>query len=68
MPQQLCPSPPLPRPDPAFTPQEELADLSAACSKLWELDYARLAPGVDYAIDLQQGKNPYGGTTTTHHS
>mmetsp|Transcript_30701 Transcript_30701/g.81651 ORF Transcript_30701/g.81651 Transcript_30701/m.81651 type:complete len:151 (-) Transcript_30701:992-1444(-) len=37
----------------------ELSDLSAACTKLWELDYARLAPGMDYQIDLQQGKKPY---------
>lgn len=38
---------------------EELEDLSMACTKLWSLDYARLAPGMDYMIDLQQGKKPY---------
>ncbi len=33
--------------------QEELADLSLACSKLWELDSDRLEPGRDYQLDLQ---------------
>lgn len=33
---------------------EELADLSLACTRLWDLDFNRLAPGVDYALDLQQ--------------
>ena len=32
---------------------EELDDLSLACTKLFTLDYARLTPGVDYAINLQ---------------
>jgi poly(U)-specific endoribonuclease len=38
---------------------EELADLGAACNKLWELDVNRLAPGEDYRINLQRGKTPY---------
>lgn len=46
-----------PRSVPAF--QVELDDLSAACTRLWDLDYARLAPGMDYQLDLQQGKKPY---------
>ena len=29
-------------------PQEELEDLSLACTKLWDLDYERLVPGMDY--------------------
>ena len=33
--------------------QEELADLSLACSKLWDLDSNRLEPGRDYQLDLQ---------------
>ncbi len=33
--------------------QEELADLSLACAKLWELDSDRLEPGRDYQLDLQ---------------
>lgn len=37
----------------------ELADLSAAATRLWQLDFQRLAPGVDYAIQLQSGKKPY---------
>ena len=31
----------------------DLSDLSAACTRLWELDENRLIPGLDYAIDLQ---------------
>ena len=27
--------------------QEEIADLSLACSKLWDLDQNRLSPGID---------------------
>jgi len=38
---------------------EELADLSKACSRLWELDTNRLQPGVDYELDLQHGKKIY---------
>eukprot|EP00640_Fibrocapsa_japonica_P001075 CAMPEP_0113936370 /NCGR_PEP_ID=MMETSP1339-20121228/3302_1 /TAXON_ID=94617 /ORGANISM="Fibrocapsa japonica" /LENGTH=433 /DNA_ID=CAMNT_0000938829 /DNA_START=51 /DNA_END=1352 /DNA_ORIENTATION=+ /assembly_acc=CAM_ASM_000762 len=37
--------------------QAELADISLAAKKLWELDANRLTPGVDYAINLQRGKN-----------
>jgi hypothetical protein len=33
--------------------EEELNDLSSACSRLWELDLDRLVPNVDYGIDLQ---------------
>ncbi|CAL5223946.1 g6549 [Coccomyxa viridis] len=39
--------------------QEELADLSLACAKLWELDSDRLEPGRDYQLDLQVGKKSY---------
>jgi len=35
--------------------REELADLSLACSKLWDLDDNRLEPGRDYNLDLQVG-------------
>ena len=47
--------------DKAEPTDEELADssLSLACTRLWELDVNRLVPGVDYEIDLQQGKKPY---------
>ena len=38
---------------------EELADLSAACSRMWELDVERLTPGHDYQLNLQHGKKPY---------
>lgn len=31
----------------------ELDSLSAACSKLWELDDNRLVPGSDYQLNLQ---------------
>lgn len=34
----------------------ELADLSTACNKLWELDLNRLVPGTDYQIDCGEGK------------
>ncbi|GIL57337.1 hypothetical protein Vafri_12603 [Volvox africanus] len=34
----------------------ELENLSAAARKLWELDENRLKPGVDYAINVQDGK------------
>ena len=33
-----------------FDPHDEL---SALCTKLWDLDDNRLKPGIDYAIDLQ---------------
>lgn len=36
--------------------EEELADLSQACSKLWDLDLNRLTPGKDYEIDCGEGK------------
>ncbi|VFQ85807.1 unnamed protein product [Cuscuta campestris] len=35
---------------------EELANLSKACNKLWELDVNRLVPGKDYQIDVGEGK------------
>ncbi|KAF6138428.1 hypothetical protein GIB67_028000 [Kingdonia uniflora] len=37
----------------------ELADLSHACNKLWELDLNRLVPGKDYQIDCGDGKKVY---------
>lgn len=37
----------------------ELADLSTACNKLWELDLNRLTPGTDYQIDCGDGKKVY---------
>lgn len=39
--------------------EEELADLSAACNRLWELDLNRLTPGQDYEIDCGEGKKLY---------
>ncbi|XP_020262840.1 poly(U)-specific endoribonuclease-B isoform X2 [Asparagus officinalis] len=39
--------------------REELAELSAACSKLWDLDSNRLIPGKDYEIDCGEGKKVY---------
>ncbi|XP_050223466.1 uncharacterized protein LOC126673383 isoform X2 [Mercurialis annua] len=39
--------------------QEELADFSQACNKLWELDMNRLVPGKDYRIDCGEGKKIY---------
>ncbi|KAG0588562.1 hypothetical protein KC19_2G252400 [Ceratodon purpureus] len=39
--------------------EEELADLSAACNRLWELDLNRLTPGQDYEIDCGDGKKLY---------
>lgn len=39
--------------------EEELADLSRACNKLWELDVNRLVPGKDYEIDCAEGKKAY---------
>jgi poly(U)-specific endoribonuclease len=39
--------------------KEELADLSQACNRLWELDRNRLAPGKDYRIDCGEGKKVY---------
>lgn len=38
---------------------EELASLSDACNKLWDLDVNRLVPGKDYEIYLQRGKKVY---------
>lgn len=44
----------------APTAQElDLSNLSAACSRIWELDENRLIPGVDYSLDLQEGKGSY---------
>jgi len=37
--------------------QEEIANLSLACSKLWDLDQNRLSPGIDYVLNLQKGKS-----------
>lgn len=39
--------------------QDELADLSRACEKLWDLDLNRLVPGKDYEIDCGEGKKVY---------
>ncbi|KAJ6942912.1 hypothetical protein NC652_008650 [Populus alba x Populus x berolinensis] len=39
--------------------KEELADLSQACNRLWELDRNRLAPVKDYRIDCGEGKKVY---------
>ncbi|XP_027336313.1 poly(U)-specific endoribonuclease-B-like isoform X2 [Abrus precatorius] len=39
--------------------QDELADLSRACDKLWDLDLNRLIPGKDYEIDCGEGKKVY---------
>ncbi|KAL3817959.1 hypothetical protein ACJIZ3_003864 [Penstemon smallii] len=39
--------------------EEELADLSKALNKLWELDFNRLTPGRDYEIDCGEGKKVY---------
>ncbi|KAG6684305.1 hypothetical protein I3842_12G056300 [Carya illinoinensis] len=39
--------------------EEELADLSQSCNKLWELDMNRLVPGKDYEIDCGDGKKVF---------
>lgn len=39
--------------------EEELADLSQACDKLWRLDLNRLISGKDYRIDCGEGKKVY---------
>ncbi|PIN17889.1 Placental protein 11 [Handroanthus impetiginosus] len=39
--------------------REEIADLSKALNKLWELDFNRLVPGKDYEIDCGEGKKVY---------
>ncbi|EIE27711.1 hypothetical protein COCSUDRAFT_45961 [Coccomyxa subellipsoidea C-169] len=39
--------------------QEELADLSLACQKIWDLDQNRLEPNRDYQMNLQVGKKSY---------
>ena len=39
--------------------EDELADLSKACEKLWDLDFNRLVPGKDYEIDCGEGKKVY---------
>ncbi|KAA8522114.1 hypothetical protein F0562_012572 [Nyssa sinensis] len=39
--------------------RNELADLSEACNKLWELDLNRLVPDKDYQIDCGEGKKVY---------
>ena len=35
----------------------ELQDFKLACERLWLLDAQRCQPGVDYAINMQKGKN-----------
>lgn len=37
----------------------ELDDLSSASQRLWELDFNRLNPGTDYAINVQTGHSVY---------
>jgi poly(U)-specific endoribonuclease len=37
----------------------ELGNLSAACSKLWQLDFNRLTPDVHYRLNVQRGHKPY---------
>ncbi|KAL7149982.1 hypothetical protein ABFS83_05G078300 [Erythranthe nasuta] len=39
--------------------EEELADLSKALNKLWDLDSNRLVPGKHYEIDCGEGKKVY---------
>ncbi|XP_047155754.1 poly(U)-specific endoribonuclease-A-like [Vigna umbellata] len=39
--------------------EDELADLSKACDKLWDLDLNRLVPGKDYEIDCGEGKKVF---------
>ncbi|XP_050378302.1 uncharacterized protein LOC126795517 [Argentina anserina] len=39
--------------------EDELADLSQACNKIWELDLNRLVPGKDYEIYCGEGKKVY---------
>ncbi|XP_020231251.1 poly(U)-specific endoribonuclease-B [Cajanus cajan] len=39
--------------------EDELADLSRACEKLWHLDSNRLTPNKDYEIDCGEGKKAY---------
>ncbi|KAM5573218.1 hypothetical protein ABKV19_012983 [Rosa sericea] len=39
--------------------EDELADLSQACNRFWELDSNRLVPGKDYEIDCGEGKKVY---------
>eukprot|EP01038_Epipyxis_sp_PR26KG_P011689 gene11689-15651_t len=41
---------------------EELASISAACDRLWDLDHNRLVPERDYSINLQHGKKAYDST------
>lgn len=43
--------PPVPPPTAA-----ELADISLAAGRLWDLDEERLVPGLDYRINVQRGK------------
>ncbi|KAG5039870.1 hypothetical protein JHK82_012025 [Glycine max] len=39
--------------------EDELADLSRACDKLWDLDLNLLVPCKDYEIDCGEGKKEY---------
>lgn len=39
--------------------EEELADFSQACNRLWQLDLNRLEPGKDYQIDCGEGKKVF---------
>ncbi|KAI3943127.1 hypothetical protein MKX01_004403, partial [Papaver californicum] len=48
--------------------REELADLSQACNKLWELDSNRLVPGKDYEIVCGEGKKVYQNEDMAHGS
>ncbi|KAL5748342.1 hypothetical protein ACOSP7_025371 [Xanthoceras sorbifolium] len=44
----------------SWEPSEgELADLSQACNRLWELDLNRSVPGKDYEIECGEGKKVY---------
>ncbi len=46
--------------EPIVTPTAaELADLSDATHKLWDLDHHRLVPGKDYQLALQHGKGSW---------
>jgi len=43
---------------PVEVTKDEIADISKAASRLWELDINRLTPGDDYQLDIQGEKNP----------
>lgn len=48
--------------------EDELADLSRACERLWDLDLNRLVPGKDYEIDCGEGKKAYQKEDMAHGS